>query len=347
MRPAAEVIDSHGEVMAAGDQALQEAVAELQAGHILALKGLGGFQLLADATSAGTVARLRQRKHRPDKPFAVMMPDLDCVRQYCEVSGQQARVLQSPAAPILLLRRLADSPGNSALASGIAPGNPYLGVMLPYTPLHHLLCSGYPRPIVCTSGNVSEEPMAISTADAVARLGTIADCILTHDRPIVRPVDDSVARVDGGFLRLLRRARGYAPLPIRLDQPYPTVLAVGGHLKNTVAMNVGDQVVISPHIGDLDNLLSVSVHRRAIEDLTGFFEVRPACVACDLHPDYASTRLAEQLAARWNVPLVRVQHHHAHIAACMAEHRLQGPVLGFAWDGTGYGIDRTVWGGEV
>jgi hydrogenase maturation protein HypF len=219
--------------------------------------------------------------------------------------------------------------------------------MLPYTPLHHVICGEFPRPLVCTSGNVSEEPMATTTIDAVKRLGKIADCILTHDRPIVRPVDDSVGRVDAEGVRLLRRARGYAPLPIRLDQSYPTVLAVGGHLKNTVAMNVGDQVVLSPHIGDLDNVLSVSVHRQAIEDLTAFFAVTPACVACDLHPDYASTRLAEQLAARWDVPLVRVQHHHAHIAACMAEHHVEGPVLGFAWDGTGYGEDRTVWGGEV
>ncbi len=345
--PRLKLMTGDGEVMATGDQALREAVAELQAGRILALKGLGGFQLLADATRCDVVNRLRQRKARPDKPLAVMMPDLDRARQYCQIDDHQAALLTSPAAPILLLERLADSPGNCGLAESVAPGNPWLGVMLPYTPLHHLICQDVPCPIICTSGNLSEEPMAISTSEAIQRLGAIADCILTHDRPIVRPVDDSVARVDDHGLQVLRRARGFAPLPIRLQQPEPTVLAVGGHLKNTVAMNVGDQVIFSSHIGDLDNLSSLTVHRKAIEDLIGFFAVRPARVACDLHPDYLSTRLAEQLAAVWNVPLVRVQHHHAHVAACVAEHHLQGPVLGFAWDGTGYGTDRTVWGGEV
>jgi hydrogenase maturation protein HypF len=345
--PRLKLLTAAGEVMATGDGALREAVAELQAGRILAVKGLGGFQLLADATRADAVARLRERKRRPEKPLAVMMPDLDCVREYCEISDREAEALMSPAAPILLLRRHVDPPGNSSLSAGVAPDNPYLGVMLPYTPLHHLIAIGLPRPVVCTSGNVSEEPMAISTDEAVKRLGKIADCILTHDRPIVRPVDDSVARVSDDGLRVLRRARGYAPLPIRLHQAYPTVLAVGGHLKNTVAMNLGAEVVFSPHIGDLDNLLSVEVHRQAIEDLTAFFAVTPERVACDLHPDYASTRFAEQLAARWDVPLLRVQHHHAHVAACMAEHHLQGPVLGLSWDGTGYGTDGTVWGGEI
>jgi hydrogenase maturation protein HypF len=326
--PRLKLLTAAGEVMATGDGALREAVAELQAGRILAVKGLGGFQLLADATRADAVARLRERKRRPEKPLAVMMPDLDCVREYCEISDREAEALMSPAAPILLLRRHVDPPGNSSLSAGVAPDNPYLGVMLPYTPLHHLIAIGLPRPVVCTSGNVSEEPMAISTDEAVKRLGKIADCILTHDRPIVRPVDDSVARVSDDGLRVLRRARGYAPLPIRLHQAYPTVLAVGGHLKNTVAMNLGAEVVFSPHIGDLDNLLSVEVHRQAIEDLTAFFAVTPERVACDLHPDYASTRLAEQLAARWDVPLIRVQHHHAHVAACMAEHHLQGSGLG-------------------
>ncbi len=219
--------------------------------------------------------------------------------------------------------------------------------MLPYTPLHHLLLSHTARPLICTSGNLSEEPMAITTEDAIARLGAIADVILTHDRPIVRPVDDSVARVLDGTPQILRRARGYAPLPIRLKCDLPTILAVGGHLKNTVALSLGASVVFSPHIGDLDTALSVEVHRRAIDDLVGFFDATPQAVACDLHPDYASTRCAEQLAAVWDVPLVPVQHHHAHVAACMAEHGLEGPVLGLAWDGTGYGTDRTVWGGEV
>ena len=275
-----------------------------------------------------------------------------------------------------------------SIAQEVAPENPYLGVMLPYTPMHHLVMALVQRPLVCTSGNLSEEPMAITTEDALARLARIADLFLVHDRPIVRPVDDSVARVGPAGIEILRRARGFAPLPIEvrigarnvvtvrrgtapfssghdsdgagigmapefMDSPVPqtsgeipTVLAVGGHLKNTVALNLGSQVVLTPHIGDLDNVLGVEVHRRAIADLLQFFRLTPQAVACDLHPDYASTRHAETLAAGWKVPLLRVQHHHAHVAACMAEHQLAGPVLGLAWDGTGYGPDSTVWGGE-
>jgi len=228
--------------------------------------------------------------------------------------------------------------------------------MLPYTPLHHLLMQAVGRPLICTSGNFSEEPMAIAIEDALRRLGPIADVLLTHDRPIVRPVDDSIVRVGIDGPRVLRRARGFAPLPIELhgDGYAPTVLAVGGHLKNTVALTLSRvrethhvQVVMSAHVGDLESTLSIEVFRRAIDDLLDFYRATPEIVACDLHPDYASTRHAELLAARWDVPLVRVQHHHAHVAACMAEHGLHGPALGFAWDGTGYGPDGTVWGGET
>jgi hydrogenase maturation protein HypF len=347
--PALELLDPEGNRLGAGDAALAAAIEALLAGRIVALKGLGGFQLLVDATDAEAVARLRRRKHRPDRPLAAMFPTLEDVRAYCEVSDEEARALAGPEAPIMLLRRLAKP---QAAMEGIAPGNPYLGVMLPYTPLHHLLMAGTLRPLVCTSGNLSEEPMAIRTADAIARLGPIADVFLTHNRPIVRPVDDSVARVGPDGLQVLRRARGCAPLPISLAMPAPTILAVGGHLKNTVALALGRRgaatpVVLSSHVGDLDSVLSLEVFRRAIDDLVEFFQVVPEFVACDLHPDYASTRHAERLAAAWNVPLVRVQHHHAHVAACMAEHGLDGPVLGLAWDGTGYGPDGTVWGGEA
>lgn len=189
--------------------------------------------------------------------------------------------------------------------------------------------------------------MATTTQEALRRLGSIADLILTHNRPIVRPVDDSVAREEAGGVQLLRRARGYAPIPVQLSHPVPCVLAVGGHLKNTVALSVGRDVVVSPHIGDLDNTLSLDVHRRAVRDLVGFFQVKPELVACDLHPDYGSTRHAEQLAAEWGVPVVRVQHHYAHVLSAMAEWQLEGPVLGLSWDGTGYGLDATVWGGEA
>ncbi len=395
--PALELLDPQGKSLATGPSALEAAQQAICAGQIVALKGLGGFQLLVDATNAEAVGRLRSRKARPHRPLAVMFPALADVEHYCELSAEEARALQSHEAPILLLRRLAVSGRGSShdreagrqgdtetgrdaetprrgdagtselsasprlgvsafssppLADTVAPGNPYLGVMLPYTPLHHLLMAALARPVVCTSGNLSEEPMAIDTPDALVRLAPIADRLLVHDRPIVRPVDDSVARFGPQGLAVLRRARGYAPLPIRLRFAAPPILALGGHLKNTVALSLGDgagrtSVVLSPHVGDLDNVLSVEVFRRAIDNLVQFFAVVPQHVACDLHPDYASTRQAEELASRWNVPLVRVQHHHAHVAACMAEHGLEGPVLGLAWDGTGYGPDGTVWGGEA
>ncbi|NLF07589.1 MAG: carbamoyltransferase HypF [Pirellulaceae bacterium] len=395
--PRLQLLNANGVEKAVGPAALTAAVEALLAGRIVALKGLGGFQLLADATNAEAVARLRERKHRPDRPFALMMASLDEVRRYCRVSDGEAQLLVSHQAPIVLLRRKIlddcspDQPAAeataplpsplSSLPSSIAPGNPYLGVMLPYTPLHHLLMQSVERPIICTSGNLSEEPMAIDTEDALRRLGSIADVLLTHDRPIVRPVDDSIVRVGIAGVQVLRRARGFAPLPIEIQTgdwsifrredvfgdknigrkhgPVPLthpVLAVGGHLKNTVALTLGGvretrhekvKTILSAHIGDLESTASIGVFRRAIDDLLEFYKTTPKIVACDLHPDYASTRHAEELAARWDVPLVRVQHHHAHVAACMAEHGLQGPVLGFAWDGTGYGPDGTVWGGEV
>lgn len=346
--PQLELLDVDGRQRATGGPALEAAVQAVRAGQILALQGLGGFQLLVDATQDAAVARLRTRKRRPHKPLAVLIPTLDDVRRYCHVTADEAAALVSAPAPIVLLRRRRCQTGaGDGIADAVAPGNPYLGVFLPYTPLHHLLADALGRPLVCTSGNRSEEPMAITTADALARLGDIADLLLTHNRPIVRPVDDSVARVTAAGLQILRRARGYAPLPIRLAAPGPTIIAVGGHLKNTVALGMGTDVILSPHIGDLDNALSVAVHRRAIDDLVQFFAVTPDAVVCDLHPDYASTRHAEQLAARWDVPLIRVQHHHGHVAAAMAEHQLDGPVLGLSWDGTGYGPDGTVWGGEL
>ncbi|NUQ61810.1 MAG: carbamoyltransferase HypF [Pirellulales bacterium] len=344
--PTLQLLDQNGHEIAYGPAALDKAVDAVQAGGVLALKGLGGFQLVVDATKEEAVSLLRRRKRRPDRPLALMLASLDEARRRCEVSDEEAFVLASHQAPILLLRRRTDPAAAADLARSVAPGNPYLGVMLPYTPLHHLLMEAVGRPIVCTSGNLSEEPMAITTEDALERLGSIADVLLVHDRPIVRPVDDSVARITPDGLQIHRRARGFAPLPVDLGAAGPVVLAVGGHLKNTVGLALGRQAVLSPHIGDLESVLSVEVHRRAVRDLVEFFQVRPAAVACDLHPDYASTRHAELLAAEWAVPLVRVQHHHAHVAAAMAEHGLEGPVLGLSWDGTGYGSDGTVWGGE-
>ncbi|MBN1393860.1 MAG: carbamoyltransferase HypF [Pirellulales bacterium] len=384
--PRLQLLDNRGKELAVGEDALCKTAEAIRAGKIVALKGLGGFQLLVDATNAEAVARLRDRKRRPDRPFALMMASLEEVRKYCRVSEEEARQLTSHQAPIVLLKRQAAEAASpqcsplSSLLSPLAPGNPYLGVMLPYTPLHHLLMRAVGRPIVCTSGNLSEEPMAIETDDALRRLGPIADLMLTHDRPIVRPVDDSIVRIGPAGPQVLRRARGFAPLPIEIKtnmQNPPAVLAVGGHLKNTVALtlNVGVavelpsqlnaeppsqgrqfncrpnrrsvQVILSAHVGDLESALSVEVFRRAIDDLLEFYQTAPEIIACDLHPDYASTRHAEQVAERFGVPLLRVQHHHAHAAACMAEHGLSGPALAFTWDGTGYGPDGTVWGGET
>lgn len=380
--PQLRLLDPRGQLKSEHDQALQAASDALCTGQVVALQGLGGFQLLVDATDADAVEGLRRRKRRPDRPFALMFPNLDAVRRCCLVSEDEARELLSPAAPILLLPLMATLDENPAfdssflnVAANVAPGNPYLGVMLPYTPLHQLLMEAVARPLVCTSGNLAEEPMAIEIEDALQRLGglgqparkSIADLFLVHNRPIVRPVDDSVARVGSDGLAVLRRARGFAPQPINLNFAAPTILAVGGHLKNTVALTIGGEgppspsaplpegegrnrpasVVLSQHIGDLESTLSVTVFRRSVDDLLEFFAAKPQAIACDLHPDYASTRYAEELARELKVPLVRVQHHHAHVAACMAEHGLEGPLLGLSWDGTGYGTDGTIWGGEA
>ncbi len=311
---------------------------ELAAGRIVALKGIGGFQLLVDARNEEAVQRLRRRKRREEKPFALMMPSLDMVRQYCVVSEAEAELLQSPAAPIVLLR----PNGRPGIAPSVARSSPYLGVMLPYSPLHHLLMRAFPHPIVATSGNLSDEPIAIDNDEAVARLTGVADFFLMHDRPIARPCDDSVARVVRGRPSLVRRARGYAPLPIALDRELPPVLAVGGHLKNTVAIALRRQVILSQHVGDLDTLEARNAFERAIADLCRLYRFQPKLVACDLHPDYASTRWA----ARSGLPVVAIQHHQAHVAACAAENEIREPYLGVAWDGTGYGTDGVVWGGE-
>lgn len=317
---------------------IADAARELAAGRIVALKGIGGFQLLVDARNEEAVQRLRQRKRREEKPFALMMPSLEAVRRYCVVSEAEAELLLSPAAPIVLLR----PSGAPGIAPSVARSSPYLGVMLPYSPLHHLLMREFPHPIVATSGNLSDEPIAIDNDEARERLGEVADFFLMHDRPIARPCDDSVARVVRGRPALVRRARGYAPLPVRLDRDLPPVLAVGGHLKNTVAIALGRQVILSQHVGDLDTLEARRAFERAIEDLCRLYRFEPRVVACDLHPDYAST----QWAARSGLPVVAIQHHQAHAAACAAENEVREPYLGVAWDGTGYGLDGTIWGGE-
>jgi hydrogenase maturation protein HypF len=333
---------------------LEGAAAALRRGEVVAVKGLGGFQLLADARSEAAVARLRRRKHREEKPFALMARDLEAARAICRVPPEAEALLASAQAPIVLLDRLPDAP----VAAAVAPGNPYLGLMLPTTPLHHLLLREVGFPVVATSGNRSDEPIAISEAEALERLAGIADLFLVHDRPIERHADDSVARVLLGEPRLLRRARGYAPMPVLLPRPVPTVLAVGAHLKNAVALSVEESVYLSQHLGDMETPETLAAFERVIDDFLRLYGAEPAAVACDLHPDYPSTRHARDLAHRLRrrhggapVPLLAVQHHHAHLAACLADAGAadgsDGPALGITWDGTGYGTDGTVWGGEL
>lgn len=335
------LLSPEGRRVASADEALQRAARAVAAGGILALQGIGGFQLVADATNEEAVQRLRARKHRESKPFAVMFSSLESIRRSCDVSAEEEHALTSPAAPILLLAR-----GDAPLAEGVAPLNPRIGAMLPYSPLHRLLVAEVGRPIVCTSGNLSDEPMCVNEHEALDRLGTIADVFLVHDRGVVRPADDSVGRVGPQGLMLLRRARGYAPLALRLGEPTPVVLALGGHLKSTVALSIDGQAIVSQHLGDTSSVEGERLLARTADDLLAFYGARPEVIACDLHPDYASSLLAERLALSYGATLERVQHHHAHAAACIAEHRLAEPVLGVVWDGAGYGEDGTLWGGE-
>jgi hydrogenase maturation protein HypF len=320
------------------DGSMEDAVEALVQGEIVALKGVGGFQLLVDARNADAVRRLRESKHREEKPFALMMPSLEVARKYCEISPAEVQLLESQAAPIVLLQ---PKPGTD-IAPNVAHCSPYLGVMLPYSPLHHLLMQECRFPLIATSGNRSDEPIAIANDEAATRLKDIADHFLMHNRPIVRACDDSVVRLTRGHAGILRRARGYAPLGIHVRQSLPPVLAVGGHLKNTVAIGVGQDVFLSQHIGDLETLEARGAFEKAIDDLCRLYSFKPELVACDLHPDYASTQWAEKSG----LPVVRVQHHQAHVAACAAENDVQGPYLGISWDGTGYGLDGAIWGGE-
>ena len=349
-----------------GDAALEHAAELIRAGQILAVKGLGGFHLMVDARDGAAVNRLRERKHRHEKPFALMAPNLEQIGALCEVSSEAAALLTAAEVPIVLLRRVNDSLPSaishkpSAIAEEVAPNNPYLGVMLPYTPLHHLLLAELGFPVVATSGNLTDEPICIDETDAFQRLGRIADAFLVHDRPIARHVDDSVAWIMRGVPRLLRRARGYAPLPVLLSAETPSILAVGAHLKNTVALSVGRQAFISQHIGDLETPEAMAAFERVIADFLQMYEARPVAIAHDLHPEYLSSKWARETTnderrttndetgvfVLRHSSLVGVQHHHAHLAACLAENGVDGPVLGVTWDGTGYGIDGTIWGGE-
>ena len=320
------------------------AINRLMDGEIVAIKGIGGFHLAVDATNETAVIRLRERKHRYGKPLAVMVRDLDAARGICELTGEEEALLQTPARPIVLARRCA----GCGIAGSVAPGIPWLGVFLPYAPLQHLLFAlRQVKALVMTSANLSEEPIAIDNDEALARLRHIADAFLMHDREILQRCDDSVMALVDGAPQLIRRARGFVPLGVPLPFDSPPLLAVGGHLKNVFALARGRFAYQSQHLGDLENVTGLDFFREALEHLMQTFEIEPEAVAHDLHPGYLSTSWAKEWAAERNLPLIAVQHHHAHIAACMAEHSLEGPVIGLSLDGTGYGTDGRIWGGEV
>jgi hydrogenase maturation protein HypF len=315
-------------------------VAALRRGEIVAIKGLGGYHLAADAQVEAAVARLRARKHREDRPFALMVADVEQVRRLCCVDEHEEELLTGPAQPIVLLTRKT----GDAVATAVAPGLRELGVMLPYSPLHHLLLAAFGGPLVMTSGNLSDEPIAFADSDALDRLDVVADAFLIHNREIETRVDDSVVRSVAGRSMPIRRSRGLAPSPIALPWEIPRpVLACGAELKNTFCLGRGHHAFVSHHIGDLTNYETFQSFVAGIEHLQRLFAITPEVVAYDLHPDYLSTGFARDLPG---VDLVGVQHHHAHVASCLADNGLAGPVIGVAFDGTGYGGDGIVWGGE-
>lgn len=342
--PHLELWGGSGARIAWFEEALIQAAAAIADGKIVAVKGLGGYQLMADARDERALHTLRRRKRRSEKPFAVMFPTLEQAAAECVLSDLEKSLLLSPQAPIVLVGKR-----DCGLAESVAPDNPDLGIMLPYTPMHHLLMASLGFPIVATSGNLSDEPICTEEHEAMERLEGIADLFLTNNRPIARQMDDSVVRVVLGRALILRRARGYAPMPILLPPPddppntaAPVVIAYGAHQKATVAIVVGNQAVVSQHVGDLGTSAANHALRRAATDLPALYGLKPAIAACDLHPDYGSSTLA----ANSGLQVEKVQHHHAHVLSCMAENDLTGTVLGVAWDGTGLGTDGTIWGGE-
>ncbi|HVT10808.1 MAG TPA: carbamoyltransferase HypF [Fimbriimonadaceae bacterium] len=334
--PQIELWSPGGQVLARREEALSRAVEVLRGDGILALKGIGGFHLMVDARDEQAVRRLRERKRRYAKPLAVMAPSLEMARSLARISDSEARLLAGPEAPIVLVAAI---PGS--LAESVAPENPNLGLMLPYSPLHHLLLGEVGFPLVATSGNLSEEPICVDEREALARFADIADALLVHDRPIARPVDDSVVRVMTGRTVVLRRARGYAPLPIPLPGIPAGLLAAGGHMKNSVAVSLAGSAVVGQHVGDLDTAPSRVRMEEEARDVAALYDLEIEGVIHDLHPDYASTRFALSLGK----PAQAIQHHVAHAFACLAENGID-EALAVVWDGTGYGTDGTIWGGE-
>ena len=322
------------------DHPVKKAADLIRQGQIVALKGLGGFHLVADAENGAAVKRLRNRKQREEKPFAIMSIDLACIRKYADVEPQEEKLLVSIQRPIVLLKKRTPN----SIAEDVAPRNKYLGVMLPYTPLHYLLLKNGFTALVMTSANLSEEPIAIDNEDAFERLADIADTFLMHNRDIYLRSDDSIVRHTAGHTRYIRRSRGFVPIPVFLDHAVPSILACGAELKNTICLTKGDKAFISQHIGDLENLATLEFFELTIAHLKRILEISPEIIACDMHPDYLSTQYAKK---QHGMQKVEVQHHHAHIVSCMAEHKLNGAVIGLSFDGTGYGKDGAIWGGEV
>ena len=322
------------------DDPVRTAADFIRRGRIVAVKGLGGFHLVVDALNSEAVMRLRRRKLREEKPFAVMSADLESIRKYARVRPEEEKLLTSIQRPIVLLEKRKPS----SIASAVAPGNKYWGVMLPYTPLHYLLLQHRFGALVMTSANLSEEPIAIDNDDAFERLADIADYFLIHNRDIYLRSDDSILKYTAGHRRIIRRSRGFVPIPVFLDRAVPAILACGAELKNTICLTREDKAFLSQHIGDLENMITLDFFKLTVDHLQRILEIEPEIIACDMHPDYLSTRFARE---QTKTPVIEVQHHHAHIVSCMAEHRLDGAVIGLAFDGTGYGPDGTIWGGEV
>ena len=339
--PSLELVNNNGELVKCED-VLKAASELLKEGKILAIKGLGGFHLACDATNEEAVRLLRRRKLRPSKPLAVMIASVEEVEKHCFISAEERELLQSPECPIVLLKW---KKSLSNISSEVAPNLKYLGVMLPYTPLHHLLLSETGLPLVMTSGNLSEEPIAKDNEEALRRLGHIADYFLLHNRDIYAKYDDSVSLVEGGK-RLIRRARGYAPFPIFLPFKSKQVLACGAELKNTFCLTKDEHAFLSQHIGDMENEETLEHFENTVELYKRLFRIKPEIIAHDMHPDYLSTKYAQEIGSEQGLKLISVQHHQAHIVSCLAENGVAGPVIGVAFDGTGYGTDGAIWGGE-
>jgi hydrogenase maturation protein HypF len=338
--PHIELWNKSGKLLDSKHKAIEKTIKAIKTGEIVALKGLGGFHIITEACNNDSVLKLRIRKHREEKPFALMYPDIETVKRDCEVTSFEERLLLSSQSPIVLLKR--KNFKTDIIAESVAPGNPYLGVMLPYTPLHHILMHFLKSPVVATSGNHSEEPICTDEYKALEKLDIIVDFFLVHNRSILRHVDDSIVSVVMEREMVLRRARGYAPLPINSKYGLSNQVSVGGHLKNTISMSREKQVFVSQHIGDLETVESFSAFKNTLSDFRKLYNIIPERVACDLHPDYISSKFASDL----NLPITKVQHHVSHIVSCMEENQLEGPLLGISWDGTGFGTDDTVWGSE-